>query len=102
MFEAVERTKAQNEGRIFDALSTLYNIVKKNCLPGAKHGRSQEQCDHFEANESTRRAKKKGFDSITLGFQNDQLYRNSQLAIGWTQEHCQCLDSLRGKSVSKR
>ena len=72
----------------------LSHTAKKNDSRGAKYGRFQEQYDHFKANESTRHSKKKGYDSITLRFQNDELYRNSQLAIGWTEEHCQHLDSL--------
>ena len=69
-------------------------MVKKNHSRGAKHGNSQEQYDHFKANESTRHAKEKGYDSILHRFQNDELYRNSQIAIGWTGEHCQYSDSL--------
>ena len=65
-----------------------------NYSRGAKHGRTQEQYDHSEANDSTRHAKKEGYESTTLRFQGDELYRNSQLAIGWTEQHCQYLDSL--------
>ena len=38
--------------------------------------------------------KKKKFSSNTERFQKDELYRNSQLAIAWTDEHCQYVDSL--------
>ena len=68
--------------------------MKKNYSRGAKHGRSQEQYDHFKANESLRHAKKKNLLSITDRWQKDELHRNSQVAIGWTEEHCQYLDSL--------
>ena len=57
----------------------------KNYSRGAKHGRSQELYDHFKANESTRHAKIK-FSSATESFQKDEMHRNSQLAIGWTEE----------------
>ena len=39
----------------FEVLSIPHDIVKKNFSRGAKHGPSQEQYDHFKANESTRR-----------------------------------------------
>ena len=38
--------------------------------------------------------KKKGYDSMTLRVQGDELHRNVQFGIGWTEEHCQHLDSL--------
>ena len=87
--EQKQKTKEE-----FDALSIHYFVVKKGHSRGAKQGQSQEQYDHFKANESTRHAKKKGCDSILRRFQNDELYRNYQLVIGWTEEHCQYLDSL--------
>ena len=37
---------------------------------------------------------KKGYDSIMLRVQGDELFRDSQLAIGWTEEHRPYLDSL--------
>ena len=54
----------------------------------------------FKASESRRHAKKKGYDSITLGFQGDEQDRNSQLAIGWTEEHYQHWDSLKAIDFS--
>ena len=84
----------------FEILSIPQYIVKKNCSRGAKHGRTQEQYDHFKANESTRHAKKKYLLSITDRIQRDEFYRHSQLAIGWTEEHCQHLDSLMSTDFS--
>ena len=82
-------------------LNTIpYCIVKKNYSRHVKHG-SQEQYDHFKANESTRHVEKKHFSSITERFhKKNVLYRNSQLVIGWTEEHCQYLDSLMAITFS--
>ena len=53
----------------------------------------------------------RGYNSTLLRFQEDELYSNSNIATGWTQEHCQHLDSfllidfsqerLRERSVSE-
>ena len=66
---------------------------KKGTSREAKHGTSQEQVDHFKANES-RHAMMRGYSSVLERFQNDDVYRNSQIAIGWTEEKWTYLDSL--------
>ena len=33
----------------FDLLSISYFIMKKEASPGARHGKSEEQCDHHLA-----------------------------------------------------
>ena len=75
-------------------MSIPFFIVKKGTSRGAKHGKSQEQHDHFKANESLRHAKQEQYSSILLRFQEDELYLKAQIAIGWTEEHCKYLDSL--------
>ena len=54
----------------------------------------QNSAINFKASEQRDMRKKKGCESITLGFQGDEQDRNSQLATGWTEEHCQHWDSL--------
>ena len=49
----------------FDASSKPYYVIKMEKSQGAKHGKSQEQCDNFKANESLGHAKKKGYASIS-------------------------------------
>ena len=73
-----------------EVLSIRYHNVKKNYSRGAKH----------DANESTRHAKNTNFLSITDRRPKDELYRNSQIAIGWTEERCQYLDSLVAIDIS--
>ena len=53
----------------FDLLSILYYIMKMGQSRGAKHGTSQEQCDHLQVNVYLRHAKKTGFSSILERFQ---------------------------------
>ena len=77
--------------------STLFQKEYSRC---AKRGPSQEQSDHYKARDSTRNAKKKEYSSITARWHGDELYRNSQIAIGWTEERCQCLDSLMSNDFS--
>ena len=61
---------------------------------GAKHGMSEEQCDHCKAVDCLRKAKKDQFGSILERFYKQDSYRESQMAIGWTEEKCRCLDQL--------
>ena len=68
--------------------------MKQNYSRGAKHGRTQEQYDHFKANESTRNALKKEYLSMTDRCHRDELHRHFQIAVAWTEEYCQCLDSF--------
>ena len=75
MLHAVEGAEANDEGKNVMHLSIPFFIAKKGTSRGAKHGKSQEQVNHFKANESRRHAIKKGFLSILESFQNDKLYR---------------------------
>ena len=68
--------------------------MKKNYSRGARHERTKKQYDHIKANESTRHAKKKNFFVCHGRWHRDNQYRKSRIAVGWTEEHCQHLDSL--------
>ena len=48
----------------FDIMSVPYYIVRVDDSRGARHGESQWQCDHWQAKDAKRRARKKGKDSI--------------------------------------
>ena len=78
----------------FDALSIPYDVIRMGKSRGAKHGKTQEHRDVFKANESLRHTNNIGFSSFLESFQIEDSYRNSQTAIGWTEEKCIYLDSL--------
>ena len=86
-----QKRKTKNQ---FEIWSIPYYIVKKNYSRSEKHGRSQEQNDHFKARDSTQNAQKKKYFSITDRWHIHVPLRNSQIAVGWTEEYCQYLDSL--------
>ena len=99
MFQAFEGTDAQDKGSIRNLVNSL--LHRENTYSrGAKHGLTQAQYDHFKANESTRHAKKKQHSSITDRWHRDELCRNSEIAIGWTEEYCQYLDSFMSSVFS--
>ena len=68
LFLPSEKQKRMTKEK-FDLLSipcfiSVVPKIKMGASRGAKHGESQEQCDHFKAVESLRNAKKKGFSTI--------------------------------------
>ena len=86
-----QKRKIKNQ---FEVLSIPCYNAEKDYSRGAKHGASQDQHDHFKARDSTRNALKKKYVSITDRWHRDELCRNSPIAIGWTEEHCQYLIRL--------
>ena len=87
-----QRSKIKNQ---FEILPIPIYIVKKDYSRGAKHGRTQALYDHFKASEPTRHAKKKESLSIAERWHRDEFHRNSQIAIRWTTEYCQYVDSVK-------
>ena len=47
-----------------------------------------------------RTAKKHGYTSVLDRWHNDETYRNSQVAIGWTKTYCKYLDYLHMVGIS--
>ena len=68
--------------------------MKKGASRGARHGRYEEQCDHYQAKMCLRKAKNKQLESILERFQKQDSNRESQMAIGWTEEKCRYLNQL--------
>ena len=84
----------------FEILSTLYCIVETDYARGARRGQSQWQYDHCKSKYTRRNVEKKGDDSIFLRWQNDEKYRKSQMALGWTEDYCRYLDSIASVDIS--
>ena len=83
-----------------DAFSTENYVVKKGRPPGARHGRTEAQKEHFRAHNARRRCLKKKFEGIHDRFLKDSTYRDSQLKIGWTEETCIAMDNLAQENHS--
>ena len=73
-----------------------YNLSRVNYSRGKRHGETQWQKDHWKA----RGARREGHDSIVIRWQEDEKYRNSQQAHGWTEEICRYLDHLTNMSYT--
>ena len=99
MASTEQKCKIKSQSEI---LSMPYYIVRKDHSRGAKQGPTQWQYDHSKAKETTRNVRKKGYDSISPRWQDDVRYRNSQIAVGWTEEYCQYVDSLLSIDFSLR
>ena len=70
-------------------------FARVNCSRGKKCGESQWQRDHWKATDATKAAIKNGKDTVTIRWQQDEQYSESQMAHGWTEEYCKYLDYLK-------
>ena len=59
---------------------------------GARHGRSEDQRAYHQAEDSSKKAHKKGFESILHHFQMCEVHLSSQTNIKWTEELCKHLE----------
>ena len=76
------------------ALSIPNYVIKKGLKHGARHGKTEEQTAYHMAWNAWKRCSKKvdsqgeHFTGIYDRFLRDPVYRESQLAIGWTEQKC--------------
>ena len=83
-----------------DALSIPHYVIKKRRPHGARHGRTEEQKEYLVAFNAWKRCCKKvdsqggHFTGIHDRFPRDQVYRESQLKIDWTEQKCIVMDKL--------
>ena len=97
-FESESRRKF-NKLRL-DALSVPHCVIKKGRCHDARHGKTKEQKEYQKAWNAWKRCCKKvdsqggHFTGIHDRFLRDPGYRESQLAIGWTEQKCKEMDEL--------
>ena len=84
-----------------NALYTIPNyVIKKGRSHGARHGTTEEQKEYQKAWNAWKRCCKKvdsqggHFTGIHDRFLRDPVYRELQLAIGWTEQKCKEMDEL--------
>ena len=83
-----------------DALSIPNYVIKKGAPHGARHGKTEVQRDYHLAWNAWKRCCKKvdsqgaHFTGIHDRFLRDPVYRESQLAIGWSEPKCKEMDEL--------
>ena len=83
-----------------DALSIPHYVIKKGPNHGARRGKTEEQKEYHVAWNAWKRCCKKvdsqggQFTGIHDRFLRDPVYRDSQLAIGWTERRCKEMDEL--------
>ena len=83
-----------------DALSLPNHVIKKGRCHGARHGETEEQKEYHVAWNAWKRCCKKvdsqgeHFTGIHDRFLRDPVSRESQLAIGWTEQKCKEMDEL--------
>ena len=75
-------------------------MIKKGRGHGARYGKTEEQKEYYMAWNAWKRCCKKvdsqdgHFAGIHNRFLRDQVFRESQLAIGWTEQKCKEMDEL--------
>ena len=84
-----------------DALSIPNFVIKKWRSHGVRHGKTEEQKEYHIAWNAWKRCRKKKIDfpvgqftGIHDRFFRDPVYRESQLAIGWTGPKCKEMDEF--------
>ena len=83
-----------------DAISFLDYVIKKGATHGARHGKTEVQREYHLAWNAWKRCCKKvdsqgeHFSGIHDRFLRDPVYRESQLAIGWSEQQCKEWDEL--------
>ena len=83
-----------------DALSIPHYVIKKGRCHGARHGKTEAQKQYHIAFNAWKRCRKRvdsqgeHFKGIHDRFLRDQVYRESQLLIGWTEQKCIEMDEL--------
>ena len=68
----------------FEAMVGHHHLARVNHSRGKRHGEDQWQRDHWKAMRARRGSRRKGHDSSVIRWQEDEKYRNSQKAHGWT------------------
>ena len=83
-----------------DAISIQDYVIRKGATHGARHGKTEVQREyHMDWNAWKRCCKKvdsqgQHFTGIHDRFLRDPVYRESQLAIGWSEQKCKEWDEL--------
>ena len=83
-----------------DALSVPHYVIKTWRCHGARHGKTEEQKEYYIAWNALKRCCKlvdsqgEHFTGIHDRFLRVPVYRESQLAIGWTEQKCKEWDEL--------
>ena len=86
-----------------DALSIPHYVIRKGRCHGARHGQTEEQKEYSIAFNAWKRCRKRvdsqdeHYKGIHDRFLRDQVYRQSQLKIGWTEQKCIEMDELASK-----
>ena len=83
-----------------DAISIPDFVIRKGATCGARHGKTEVQREYHIAWNASKRCWKKvdsqdgHFTGIHDRFLRDPVYRESQLAIGWSEQTCKEWDEL--------
>ena len=91
-----------------DALSIPNYVIKNGRSHGARHGKTKEQIEYHMAWNAWKRCCKKvdtkcgKFCRFHDRFLRDPVYRESQLAIGWTEQKCKEWDELAKEDHTHR
>ena len=85
-----------------DILSIPNYVNKKGRPHGNRHGKTEEQREHFIAHNLRKRCIKKNFEGIHDRFQKDLRFRDSQLRIDKTEEICTQMDEVAQKDFTYR
>ena len=96
-----ESSPKRNQLRL-DALSIPHYVTKKGRPHGFRHGKTLAQKEHFIAHNARKRCLTRNYEGIHDRFLRDQVCRDSQLKIGWTEQKCIEMNKLAQEDHSYR
>ena len=85
-----------------DILSIPNYVIKKGRPHGNRHGKTEEQRQHFIAHNLRKKCIKKNFEGIHDRFQKVSRFRDSQLRIDRTEKVCNQMDKDAQKDFTYR
>ena len=105
----VESESSQKFNKLrLDALSIPHNVIKKGRPHGAQLSKTEAQKQYHIAFISWKRCRKRvdgqeeHYEGIHDRFLRDQVFRESSLKIGWTEQKCIEMDKLAQEDHSNR
>ena len=88
-----DKVRKLNSDR-YDVLSIPNYVIQKGPSHRRRHENTERQRIYHAAHVSSRKATKKGFKSMRDGFLRCPIHRQTQLDVGWTEDHCARLDEI--------
>ena len=101
LFDTYRAHEAIDQRDIRHIVHCVFFIKKWSCR-GARYGKTDDQREYNQAKTCSRKALRLNYNSIFEAFKKHDTYRESQLALGWTEDTCTQLDLIAKEDTVRR